>query len=309
MGHGSRPGLSTDRRAWADAAFLFIAPLAVGLALIPLGGPGWVTLGYVAVGTVLAAVRLGVALRGASRPREVLEEPRTEPTPAEPCEPAARRAVGYVYLTPDAGPSELAAHSDEIRRWTAEHGLRLRSIVHDTERGPADIRTRPALQGALERIASGEADTLVTARLDHLAPTVANLPPLVRWLTASPRSLVAIDLGLDTATESGGLAADTLTAIGGWEHDRLATRTRRGLAAARERGARGGPAAVADRPELQARIRRMREEGMTLQAIADALNEEGVPTLRGGLKWRPSSVQRAAGYRRPPSRRASIDLP
>ena len=35
-----------------------------------------------------------------------------------------------------------------------------------------------------------------------------------------------------------------------------------------------------------------------LQAIADRLNEEGVPTVRGGVKWRHSSVQAAAGYRR-----------
>ncbi|MBA3263820.1 MAG: hypothetical protein H0T69_15355, partial [Thermoleophilaceae bacterium] len=26
---------------------------------------------------------------------------------------------------------------------------------------------------------------------------------------------------------------------------------------------------------------------------------EGVPTLRGGAKWRPSSVQAATGYKRP----------
>ena len=77
--------------------------------------------------------------------------------------------------------------------------------------------------------------------------------------------------------------------------------TRHGMAAARARGQRQGPIAVADVPELHARIARMREEGMTLQAIADVLNEEGVPTLRGGAKWRPSSVQRAAGYRRPAS--------
>jgi hypothetical protein len=38
---------------------------------------------------------------------------------------------------------------------------------------------------------------------------------------------------------------------------------------------------------------------MTLQAIADTLNREGVPTLRGGAEWRPSSVQAAAGYKRP----------
>jgi hypothetical protein len=41
---------------------------------------------------------------------------------------------------------------------------------------------------------------------------------------------------------------------------------------------------------------------MTLQAIADVLNAEGIPTLRGGAQWRPSSVQSAAGYRRPPKR-------
>jgi hypothetical protein len=38
---------------------------------------------------------------------------------------------------------------------------------------------------------------------------------------------------------------------------------------------------------------------MTLQAIADTLNAEGVPTLRGGAEWRPSSVQAAVGYKRP----------
>jgi hypothetical protein len=42
----------------------------------------------------------------------------------------------------------------------------------------------------------------------------------------------------------------------------------------------------------------MRADGMTLQAIADVLNAEGVPTQRGGIEWRPSSVQTAAGYKR-----------
>ena len=51
-------------------------------------------------------------------------------------------------------------------------------------------------------------------------------------------------------------------------------------------------------PKLHLRIKRMRERGMTLQAIADGLNREGVPTLRGGAMWRPSSVEAAAGYKR-----------
>jgi hypothetical protein len=59
-----------------------------------------------------------------------------------------------------------------------------------------------------------------------------------------------------------------------------------------------GRPAVADDPGLSQRIAAMRAEGMTLQAIADRLNDEGVPTVRGGAKWRHSSVQAAAGYRR-----------
>jgi hypothetical protein len=43
----------------------------------------------------------------------------------------------------------------------------------------------------------------------------------------------------------------------------------------------------------------MRATGLTLQAIADELNEEGIPTARGGTEWRPSSVQAALGYKRP----------
>ena len=96
----------------------------------------------------------------------------------------------------------------------------------------------------------------------------------------------------------GRLAARTLIEVSGWERERLSERTQNGLRAARLNGRR----AVADDPELRGRIARMRAQGMTLQAIADRLNEEGVPTLRGGQKWRPSSVQAAVGYRRPPRR-------
>ena len=53
----------------------------------------------------------------------------------------------------------------------------------------------------------------------------------------------------------------------------------------------------------------MRDGVMTLQAIADRLNAEGVPTLRGGTRWRPSSVQAAAGYRRPKGRKSNLKDP
>jgi DNA invertase Pin-like site-specific DNA recombinase len=250
--------------------------------------------------------RVAFARRSAMR----RQSPPEADTPAPPPEHTSeRRALGYVCVTRDAASAELAAHGEAIRAWAEENGVVVIALLHDVEQRAGDFGARPALRGALERIAAGGADTLVTARLEDLSPTVANLPPLLRWFTAPSRTLVAIDLRLDTATEAGRLAAAALTVTGRWEHDRLSARTRRGLQAARESGSRRGRAAVADVPELRERIGRMREQGMTLQAIADALNEAGVPTLRGGAKWRPSSVQRAAGYRRPPSQQRGIQLP
>jgi DNA invertase Pin-like site-specific DNA recombinase len=94
-----------------------------------------------------------------------------------------------------------------------------------------------------------------------------------------------------------------------WERDIIGARTREGLAAARAQGRTISRAAVADNPKLRARIERMRARGMTLQAIADKLNREGVPTLRGAKAWRPSSVQAAAGYKRRKARRKVVELP
>jgi hypothetical protein len=89
-----------------------------------------------------------------------------------------------------------------------------------------------------------------------------------------------------------------LIALSNHAHRRIAHRTRTG-ATEPNGDRRTGRPAVSHDPELLERIAAMRATSMTLQAIADQLNAEGVPTLRGGTKWRPSSIQAALGYRRP----------
>jgi DNA invertase Pin-like site-specific DNA recombinase len=131
----------------------------------------------------------------------------------------------------------------------------------------------------------------------------------MQWFNRTGARFIAVDDGIDTATPAGRLAASALSAAGQLERRKLQERTRRGLEAAREKGARSGRPAVADRPELRARIRALRAEGWTFQAISDTLNAEGVPTLRGGAEWRPSSVQSAAGYKRPSKVSALDGLP
>jgi len=214
--------------------------------------------------------------------------------------PQALRALGYVSvsaesaLEPTAGPQARAIEAAcAARGWTFVGGVR--------EPEPANGRglERPGLEHALGRLQRGEANYLVVAELRRLTRSVVELGGLLDRLGRAGVRLLVLDLGIDTGTEGGHLAASALTTVGGWEHERLAERSRKGLAAARASGAAGRPA-VSDRPELVKQITTMRASGMTLQAIADALNAEGVPTVRGGTRWRPSSVQAALGYKRRP---------
>ena len=274
-----------------------IVVFATGLSL-----PEGLVAGLLGLAPLITAAWLLMFLRERERERE---QPPPEPYVWPPVVPArehpgTRRALGYLVREP--GEDTLASRGDELRLWCADSGLALLSVVHDSVvRG--DQRSRPSLQWALAQIDAGEADTLIVTRLVDLSPSLTSLSPLLRWFMAGGRALVAIDLKLDTSTPEGRLAAEAVAGVGSWERERISARTRHGLERARSRGGGQGRPAVADVPELQERIAHMRGQGMTLQAIADVLNAEGVPTLRGGAMWRPSSVQRAAGVtggRRPP---------
>jgi DNA invertase Pin-like site-specific DNA recombinase len=287
-------GVSRSVRIQATA--LAIVLPADGLLAYLLGAPLWIAVLYLALGLGLAALRVRLA-----RPRP--------PSPSPPVEgPAGRadRAIGYVCV-PNTSNGDLREQTAAVTEYCERDALKLQSVVHDVECAGRD--QRPSLAWALEQLAAEKAETLVVARLRDLSSNVANLAPLLSWFESDRRRLIAIDLQLDTSTEAGRLAARAIAGVGGWEHERISERTRRGLAAARSRGNGQGRSAVADIPELQERIATMREQGMTLQAIADVLNAEGVPTLRGGAMWRPSSVQRATGYRRPSSGSRGIELP
>jgi DNA invertase Pin-like site-specific DNA recombinase len=207
------------------------------------------------------------------------------------------RVLGYASVPEGRGErsrAELRQQAGEIASECRRRGLHLLAIVR--ERQHQRPLERPGLGYALGRIAAGEADGLVVAELCRITHSVPELGRLLEWLASHDARFVAAGHRLDTEEEAGRLAVQTIVEVSRWERQRLVERTRNGMRAAR----RKGPASVADYPQLNQRIARMRAAGMTLQSIADQLNAEGIATVRGGTKWRPSSVQAAAGYRRPP---------
>jgi DNA invertase Pin-like site-specific DNA recombinase len=209
--------------------------------------------------------------------------------------PGRQPALGYASVPEgDQGKDSMRRQQQEIDAICSRKGLDLLKLVRDVEsRGVSDLN-RPGLEYALEHLKAHDASCLVVSSLERLSPSAANLGKLVEWLDRRGARLVVVDIDLDTGTPEGRLAAKALATVGGSERQTLMQRTRKGLEAARLAQRSSG-----DPPALKQRIADMRAGGMTLQAIADTLNAEGVPTLRGGALWRPSSVQAATGYKRP----------
>jgi DNA invertase Pin-like site-specific DNA recombinase len=283
------------------------APVAVGAALVALtAAPFAMMLGArrrrrrrAVPDRPPTAVNGSADGRSEERSRKV-EPPARGPTNVRPAARpvrGGRRVIGYLTVPADLRSQEASRSPDAIRAACVRAGWKLTEVVRDRESGR--ILERPGLRYALERIASDKANALVISELECLSRSIVDLGALLSWFRESEATLVALDLRIDTSTREGYHVASTLIALSDWERERIASRTRNGLAELRAIGQPTGRPAVSDRPELLERICAMRAANMSLRAIADQLNAERIPTLRGGKEWRPSSIQAALGYRRP----------
>jgi DNA invertase Pin-like site-specific DNA recombinase len=213
---------------------------------------------------------------------------------------AGEPVIGYVTI--DSDPAREQEAFMEIEALCEQAGWKLEEIVRDSDTGR--MVGRPGLTGALERIAAGDARGLVVSDARSLVRSLADLGALLEWFRDAEAALVAVDLDLDTATIHGHQTASTLIAVSAWDGDRTASRARRGLARVQTPD-RETPRTADDRAALVDRIHAMREAGMSLQAIADQLDNEGVPPLGGDTGWRPAGIQ--AALDRPQRRRRIRD--
>lgn len=235
-----------------------------------------------------------------SHPEPELAPARDEPSAVAVRIATATRAIGYASVPPDShGSSDaLRAQEEAIERRCDELGIELVEVVREREPKTGKALERAGLSFLFERVAAGDAGCLVVTGLERLSRSVAELGGIVQWLEQNSVRLIAVELGFDTAGPGGHTTARALASVADLEHERLSEQTRKGLAAARARRRTASGTAGVDYAAIRKRVATMRADGMTLQAIADVLNNEGVPTQRGGAKWRPSSVQSAAGYKR-----------
>lgn len=202
----------------------------------------------------------------------------------------ARRAITYARVSTNA-QAESGLSLDRQARDTASH-VALKGwehLEHLVDEGRSGRRTtgRDGLKAALSMLAAGDADVLVVSKLDRLARSVIDFARIMQTADHQGWDIVLLDLDVDTTTAAGRLMVRIFAACAEFESERIGDRVRDAHAERKARGVRHG------RPELPENVRRRisaeRDQGETLTAIASRLNEELVPTARGGT-WHPSTI-------------------
>lgn len=188
----------------------------------------------------------------------------------------------------------LEAQEEAIARYCQQNDAERVADFVEVESGKKNHR--PELLKAI-RAAKQHKAKLLVAKLDRLSRNAAFL----LQLRDSNIEFVAAD-----NPDANNLTIGILAVVAENERDMISQRTKAALAAAKARGVKlGNPlgaAAFGDQRGPEYAIRRANERaeklrywidqtsGMTYRAAADFLNENDVPTARGGI-WHPSSVR------------------
>jgi DNA invertase Pin-like site-specific DNA recombinase len=150
--------------------------------------------------------------------------------------------------------------------------------------------SRPGIAAALSDLEAGRASTLVVSKLDRLSRSLLDFCVLMETSKRQGWEIVVLDLALDTSTPAGMLMGNVMASFSQYERQLIGARTSAALQILKSKGVRLGRPRVMD-TSVSARIIGERQEGRTMQVIADGLNSDGVPTARGGSKWYPSTVK------------------
>ncbi len=206
------------------------------------------------------------------------------------------RVLGYCRVSTDEQADSGAGLEAQRQSIVAECERRGWDVVEMVEDAGCSARNlkRPGIQAALDHLKRGEVDGLVAAKLDRLSRSMLDFTALMADAQKQGWALVALDCAVDTTTPAGEAMANVLATFAQFERRLIGQRTKEALAVKRAEGVRlGRPRETPD--EVVERILAERQGRATLQAIADGLNRDCVPTVRGGAKWWPATVRAVLG--------------
>lgn len=219
-----------------------------------------------------------------------------------------QQAIGYIRVSTEGQATEgvsLEAQRARIEAYCVAQGLQLAAVFVDAGISGKRQDNRPELQKALAAVCSCKG-ALVVYSLSRLARSTADTIDISERLQKAGADLVSLTEKIDTTSAAGRVMFTLIAAFAQFERDLTAERTSTALQHKKAQGQRVGTVpygydlaadgvALVPNEAQQAvieNIRQLRAGGMTLQAIADILEAEGVRTAKGKTKWTPMTIDR-----------------
>jgi DNA invertase Pin-like site-specific DNA recombinase len=207
----------------------------------------------------------------------------------------ATGVVGYCRVLAQENSTLALSLKDQekaIRKECTKRGFDLVALYSDA--GLPETHGRPALSAALASLNDGNGAVLMVTKLDRLT---RSMHVAARVLASAERGgwgIIALDSPVDTTTTEGSSLIQILAIFDEMERKLIGEREARPeqLSVRRPPARLGRPSTLS--LDIVERIVEARKGGATWAAIADELNEEGVPTAQGGKQWYPATVRHVA---------------
>lgn len=214
-------------------------------------------------------------------------------------------AVGYIRVSTDEQVREgvsLDNQRERIKAFAYAKGWSLEEIYEDPGYSGKNLK-RPGIERLIQDAKKGLFDAVIVYKVDRLTRKQKDLWNLIEEVFESNGiGFISVNEPFDTTSAIGKACLGMIGVFAQLERDIIAERTKDALRYKKENGERlGAPSlgfqvidgeAIENKDEIETLhyIKTLRLEGLTYRAIADRLNEEEIPTKKGG-KWYNSTVQ------------------
>jgi len=177
--------------------------------------------------------------------------------------------IGAYLRVSTADKQTTASQREAIRQWAKANHVPQTEIRWYEDRITGTTIDRPQLQKLLWAVEKNRIDCVVIFRLDRLARSLRDGLEMLATLADKGIRVVSVSENIDFGNSTGRLIASILLAVASFERETTVDRIKAGMAAAKANGKHVG------RPRNEKRltqIRKMRDDGMTVNAIADKLD-------------------------------------
>jgi site-specific DNA recombinase len=194
------------------------------------------------------------------------------------------------------------AQVDACRELARRKGLTVHRVVRDVGTATIEAVDRPKLQGVLDDLEAGRADTLIVWNTDRFSRNLRDAVGLIEdWFGArSPWRLLSATQDIDTRTPAGRLTLNVMLSVSQYEAEQTRARTKATASWFRKNGWAWGPVpygwragartpegrtVLEEDPDEQAVVelaRELRAKGLSLRDVALELARRGARSRSGG---------------------------